>query len=109
MYVDIVISNILHLNKHFFFFLNLGVLYMILLSVSLWNELADPVFDSVGLASLRRGPKLSYRPKLLAPFLSFLDFHFSSFFLFVILSGRGLRIDSVSIAIFRPCIADIFF
>ena len=49
--------------------------------VSLRNDLADPVFDSVGLAGLRAGPMLFYWHKLLAPFSPSTVFHFSSFFL----------------------------
>ena len=51
------------------------------LSVSLWNDLADPVFDGVGLAGVRSGPMLFYWPKLLVPLLSLLFFSFYSFFL----------------------------
>ena len=59
MYVDIVISNVFNLNKHFFF-LFLCVAHgcrtsqyreiFLPLSVSFWNDLADPVFDGVELA-----------------------------------------------------------
>ena len=32
------------------------------LSVSLWNDLSDPVFDGVGLAGFRAGPMPFYWP-----------------------------------------------
>ena len=35
----------------------------VLLSVCLWNDLADPVFDGVGLAGFKAGPMLFYWPK----------------------------------------------
>ena len=43
-------------------------------SVSLWNDLANPVFDGVRLAVSRAGPLLLYWPKLLYPYYSLLLF-----------------------------------
>ena len=43
----------------------------IALSVSLWNNLADPVFDSVGLAGIKNRANAFLLPRLLDPFLSF--------------------------------------
>ena len=41
-------------------------------SVSLWNNLAEPVFDGMGLACFKSREMLFYWPKLLDRFLSFL-------------------------------------
>ena len=38
-------------------------------SVSLWNNLADPVFDGVGLAGFKSRVNVFYLPKLLDPIL----------------------------------------
>ena len=47
---------------------------LIPLSASLWNELADSVFDGVGLVGLKRGPMFFWWPKLLYLFLSSIIF-----------------------------------
>ena len=61
------------------------------LLVSLWNDLADNVFDGVGLARvLSAGPILIYWPKLFAPFLSSTVFSFSSIGW---CAGRGIPTD----------------
>ena len=50
------------------------------ISVSLWNDSANPVFDGVGLSGFKSRPMLSYWPKLLYPCYSLLLFFpFSSF------------------------------
>ena len=50
------------------------------LSVHLWNDLADPVFDGVGLAGFKSRARLLYWPKLIYPYYSLLLFFpFSSF------------------------------
>ena len=50
------------------------------LSVSLWNDLADPVFDGVGLVGFKSRPMLFHWPTLLYPYYSLLLFFpFSSF------------------------------
>ena len=59
------------------------------LSVSLWNDLADPVFDGVGLAGLKSRANTVLLAQLLAPFLSFTVFPFSSFLLWVGIVGLG--------------------
>ena len=52
----------------------------IILSVSLLNDHANPVFDGVGLSSFKSRPLLFYWPKLLYPYYSLLLFFpFSSF------------------------------
>ena len=58
-------------------------------SVSLWNDLAHPVCDGVGLAGIKSTAyMLFYRPKLLDPFLSStVFFHFYSLFLRVGIVG----------------------
>ena len=46
-------------------------------SVSLWNDLANPVYDGVGLAGFKsRANAFFYRPKLLYPYYSLLLFLF---------------------------------
>ena len=60
------------------------------LSVTLWNDLGDPVFDGVGLAGFKSGLMLFYWRKLLYPYYSLLlFFHFSSFCLQVGIVGQG--------------------
>ena len=49
------------------------------LSVSLWNDLFDPVFDGVGLAGFKSRSNAFLMAKLLSPFWSSTIFHFSSF------------------------------
>ena len=44
------------------------------LSVSLCNDLADPVFDGVGLAGFKSRANVFYFPKLLYPYYSLLLF-----------------------------------
>ena len=52
----------------------------ILLSVSMWNDVADHVFDGVELAGLRVGPMLFHWPNLLIPFLTSTVFPVSFFY-----------------------------
>ena len=81
----------------------------ILLSVSLWNDLSDPVFDGVGLVVSRAGPMPFYWPScsftfcLLLFSLSLLSFYG------LVLWGWGLRTDRVLIALSQPCITNLFF
>ena len=49
------------------------------LSVSLWNDLADPVFDGVGLAGFKSRVNAFYWPKLLHSFFSSSIFTFLFF------------------------------
>ena len=53
------------------------------LSVSLWNDLGDPVFDSVGLAGFKSRANAFLLALLLAHFLSPAVFLFSCFILWV--------------------------
>ena len=60
------------------------------LLVSLWNDLANPVFDCMGLADLKsRANPFFYWPKLLYPYCCLLFFHFSSSCLLVVIVGLG--------------------
>ena len=76
--------------------------------MSLWNELADPLFDGVGLAVSRAEPMIFYWPKLLAPFclLLFSISHLS--FYWLVLWGWGLWTDRVKVALSQPEL-QIFF
>ena len=70
----------------------------ILLSVSLWNDLADPVFDGVDWLVSRAGPMPFYWPKLLYPY------YFSLSLLSVyrlVLWGWSLRTDRVYVTRFQ--------
>ena len=71
------------------------------LSVSLWNDLADPVLDDEGLAGFKIRASVFYGPTLLTPFL------FSAVFPFLCLHSVGVCTDRVSIALSLSCIADI--
>ena len=59
------------------------------ISVTLWNDLADLIFDGVGLAGFKSRAMLVYWPKLPARLLSSTVFHFSSFFVYVGIVGLG--------------------
>ena len=50
-----------------------------IMSVSLWNDLVDPVFDGVGLAGFKSRSNSFLLASLLSPFLSSTVFPFSSF------------------------------
>ena len=58
-------------------------------SVSLWNDLSDPVFDGVRLAGFKSRANAFLLALLLAHFLSPAVFPFSSFFLWVGAAGLG--------------------
>ena len=78
------------------------------LSVSLSNDLGDPVFDSVGLGVSRAGlmpfywPSCSLPSCLLLFSLSLLSFYG------LVLWGWGFRTDGVLIANSQPCVANRF-
>ena len=57
------------------------------MSVSLWNNLGDPVFDGVGLAGFKSRAHSLLLVLLLDPFLSSTVFPFSSFILWVGIVG----------------------
>ena len=64
-----------------------GITFFIPISVPLWNDHADPVFDGVGMAGLRAGKILFYWPELLTPFFTSTVFPFCSLFLYVGMVG----------------------
>ena len=71
------------------------------ISVSLWNELDDSVFDGVGLAGFKSRASAFLLVQLLAS-LSLLSFYG------LVLWGCGLRTDRVLIALSQPFIANLF-
>ena len=74
------------------------------LSVSLRNDLADTIFDGVGLAGFKNRAMLYYWPKLL-----FYYFYLSLLSVYrLVLWGRGLLTDGVYITLTQPCTADLF-
>ena len=79
------------------------------LSVSLLNDLADAVFDGVGLEGFKSRANVFYWPKLLYPYycLLLLSLSLLSVYRFV-LWGWGLRTDRVYITLSQPCTADLF-
>ena len=79
----------------------------ILLKVSLWNDLVDPVFDGVRLAGFKSGSN--------AFLLVALSIFVFNYFPFLFFSSIGwscrldiLRTDRVLISLSRPCIANLF-
>ena len=79
-------------------------------SVSLWNDLANPKFDGVGLpgfntranASLLASAALSLLYSSTLFFLSLLSVYR------LVLWGRSVRTDRVYITLSQPCTADLF-
>ena len=59
-------------------------------SVSLWNDLGDPVFDGVGLEGFKSRAIVLLLAKLLDPLLSPTGFPFFSFILCVGIVGLGV-------------------
>ena len=82
----------------------------ILFSVSLWNDLANPVFDAVGLAGFKSSANaFCIHLRCSIPTLVFYNFSLSllSVYLLVVW-GWGLRTDKVYITLSQPCNADLF-
>ena len=78
-------------------------------SVSLWNDLLNPVFDGVDWRVSKSGPMLLYWPKLLYPYYSLLVFSLSLLSVYrLVLWGWGLRTDRVYITLSQPCTPDLF-
>ena len=77
------------------------------LSVSLWNDLANPAFDGVGLVGFKSSANAFFWPKLLYPKYSVLLF-FPFSFLLVGIVGIGLQTHRVYITLSQPCTADHF-
>ena len=78
----------------------------ILLSLSLWNDLAVPVFDGVDLTGFKSRAH-AFSLDLLATFLTSV-FPFYSFFLKLVLRGWGLWTNEMCTALSQPCIANLF-
>ena len=80
-----------------------------LLSVSLWNDLADPVFDGVGLAGFQsRANAFFIGLSCSIPTAVIYYFYISLSVYTLVLWGWGLRTDRVYITLSQPCTADIF-
>ena len=80
----------------------------ILLFVSLWNDLVDPVLDGVGLRVSRAGKIPFCWPSCSLLFCLQL-FSLSLLFLYrLVVWGWSLRTDTASIFLSRPCIANLF-
>ena len=74
------------------------------LSVSLWNDLSDPVFDGVGLAGFKSRANAFLLALSALSFMTPTILYFSSFHGLVVW-GWGLWTDSV-LTLSRPCTAD---
>ena len=77
------------------------------LSVSLYNDLGDPILDGVYWQVSRAGPMPLYWPSCLLLFLSPIIFPFSYSFYGLELWSWGLWTDRVSITLSQPCIANL--
>ena len=78
------------------------------LSVSLWNDLVDPVFDGVGLAGFKSRSNVLFCWPSCSLFFYLQLFSLSLLFLYrLAVWGLGLRTDKVSISLLRPCIANL--
>ena len=77
------------------------------LSVSLWNDLGNPVFDGVGLAGFKSRANAFLLALLLAPFRLLL-FSISLHSFYGLVLGWGLRTDVVLITLSQPCTANHF-
>ena len=82
----------------------------IALSVSLWNDLANPVFDGVGLAGFEeQGRCFFIGLSCSIPTIVFYSFSLSLLSVYrLVFCGWGLRTDRVYITLFQPCSADLF-
>ena len=79
------------------------------LSVPLWNDFANPVFDGVGLAGFKTRVNVFYWSKMFCPFYNLLLFFPSLLSVYrLVLWGWGLRTDRVYITLSQPCTADLF-
>ena len=81
----------------------------ITLSVSLWNDLAHPVFDGVGLAGFQeQGQCFFYWLSCSITTIVFYYFPLSLPSVYrLVLWGWGLRTDTVYITLSQPCTADL--
>ena len=79
----------------------------ILLSMFLWNDLANPVFDGVGLAVSRAGPS-RIRLSCSIPTIVFYSFSLPLLSVYrLVLCGWGLRTDRVYITLSQSFTADL--
>ena len=80
------------------------------LSVSLWNDLAGPVFDVVGLAGFKSRANVFFIGLSCSiPTIVFYYFSLSLLSVYrLVLWGWDLRTDRVYIALSQPCTADLF-
>ena len=78
------------------------------LSVSLWNDLANPVFDGVGLAGFKSRANVFFIGLSCSiPIIIFYSFLFSLLSVYrLALWGWGLWTDMVYITLSQPCTAD---
>ena len=80
------------------------------LSVSIWNDLANPVFDGVGLAGLKSRANAFYLPKCSIPTIVSYSFSISLLSVYrLVFWGWGLQTDRVYITLSQPCTADLFW
>ena len=80
-------------------------------SVSLWNDLANSVFDGVGLADFKRraGQCFFICLSCSIPTIVFYSFSLSLLSVYrLVLWGWGPRTDRVYITLSQPCTADLF-
>ena len=80
------------------------------LLVFLWNDLADPLFDGVGMAGFKSKAN-AFFIGLSCSIPTIFLFYFSLSLLPVykfVLWGWGLRTDRVYITLSQPCTADLF-
>ena len=78
------------------------------LSVSLWNDLVDPVFDGVDWRVSRAGPTPFCWPSCPLLFFCLQLFSLSLLFLYrLVVWGWGLPTDRVSISLSWPCIDNL--
>ena len=84
---------------------------LVSVSVSLWNDLADPMFDGVGLAGFKSRANtflLTYASISSLYYSLPLFFPFSSSCLYVGIVGLGSSTDRVYITLSQICTADLF-
>ena len=80
-------------------------------SVSLWNDLANPVFDGVGLAGFKSRAMQCFFIGLSCsiPTIVYCSFSLSLLSVYrLVLWGWGLRTDRVYITLAQPCTSDLF-
>ena len=80
------------------------------LSVSLWNDLADPVFDGVGIPRVQeQGQCVFIGLSCSIPTIVFYSFFLSLLPVYrLVLWGWGFLTDRVYITLTQPCTADLF-